>query len=175
MLLTSKLSTRCHGSICMISLSISTLFWRSEPTSSVLEMSWHYNFSVKKLYIPRLLLSFKADFLFLWVFMDLCCCCCCWWCREIMHAMWRPVRYKYVYVFTCFYVWSITIPHCLAVYWAFGDQLLHKNNAFAVVPSSNFRSAAIVMMIIHQVLRSSPSSDLRLLSSSLLTPFCVAS
>jgi hypothetical protein len=44
-----------------------------------------------------------------------------------------------------------------------------------VVPSSNFRSAAIVMMIVHQVLRSSPSSDLRLLSSSLLTPFCVAS
>ncbi|CAK9224979.1 unnamed protein product [Sphagnum jensenii] len=69
---------------------------------------------------------------------------------EIMHAMWRPVRYKYVYVFTCLYVWSITIPHCLAVYWAFGDELLKKNNAFAVVPSSNFRSAAIVMMIVHQ-------------------------
>ncbi len=107
-----------------------------------------------------------------WIF---CCCCWWWWCREIMHAMWRPVRYKYVYVFTCLYVWSITIPHCLAMYWAFGDVLLKRNNAFAVLPSSNVRSAAIVMMIIHQVLRSSPSSDLRLLSSSLLTPFCVAS
>jgi auxin influx carrier (AUX1 LAX family) len=69
---------------------------------------------------------------------------------EIMHAMWKPAKYKYVYIACCFYVFSITIPHSLAVYWAFGDELLHKNNAFAVLPSSNARSTAIIFMIMHQ-------------------------
>ncbi len=46
-------------------------FEEVNPHSSVLEISWHYNFSVTKLYIPRLLLLFKADFLFLGVCMDL--------------------------------------------------------------------------------------------------------
>jgi auxin influx carrier (AUX1 LAX family) len=72
-------------------------------------------------------------------------------CREIMHAMWKPAKYKYVYIACCFYVFSITIPHSLAIYWAFGDELLHKNNAFAVLPSSNARSTAIIFMIMHQV------------------------
>jgi auxin influx carrier (AUX1 LAX family) len=76
-------------------------------------------------------------------------------CREIMHSMWRPARFKYVYVFCCLYVLSITIPHSVTVYWAFGDTLLHKNNAFAVFKPSNARSAAIVMMIMHQVRTSS--------------------
>ncbi len=73
------------------------------------------------------------------------------WVREIMHAMWKPAKYKYVYLACCFYVLSITIPHSVAVYWAFGDELLHQNNAFGVLPSSNARSTGIIFMIIHQV------------------------
>ncbi|KAH8940573.1 hypothetical protein BDL97_15G096000 [Sphagnum fallax] len=69
---------------------------------------------------------------------------------EIMHAMWKPAKYKYVYLACCFYVLSITIPHSVAVYWAFGDELLHQNNAFGVLPSSNARSTGIIFMIIHQ-------------------------
>ncbi|KAG0613864.1 hypothetical protein M758_6G134900 [Ceratodon purpureus] len=69
---------------------------------------------------------------------------------EIMHAMWRPARFKYVYVFCCLYVLSITVPHSVTVYWAFGDVLLHKNNAFAVFAPSHARSTAIVFMIMHQ-------------------------
>ncbi|CAM6085899.1 unnamed protein product [Calypogeia fissa] len=69
---------------------------------------------------------------------------------EIMHAMWKPRKYKYVYVINCLYILSITIPHCITMYWAFGDLLLTRNNAFAVLPPSNARSTAIVFMIVHQ-------------------------
>lgn len=69
---------------------------------------------------------------------------------EIMHAMWKPRNYKYVYVATVLFVLTITVPHCLAVYWAFGDELLTKSNAFAVFPPSTFRRIGLVFMIVHQ-------------------------
>jgi hypothetical protein len=72
-------------------------------------------------------------------------------CREIMHAMWKPVRYKYVYLACTIYVLFITVPHSVALYWSFGDALLVENNALGHLPVSNARSAALIFMIIHQV------------------------
>ncbi|CAM6091757.1 unnamed protein product [Calypogeia fissa] len=69
---------------------------------------------------------------------------------EIMHAMWSPRKYKYVYIFTCLYVLTITMPHCVATYWAFGDVLLTHANAFSVFPPSTARTVGLVFMITHQ-------------------------
>jgi auxin influx carrier (AUX1 LAX family) len=72
-------------------------------------------------------------------------------CREIMHAMWKPVKFKYVYVFATLYVFTLTIPSAIAVYWAFGDLLLTNANALALLPRSGARDLAVVLMLIHQV------------------------
>ena len=71
--------------------------------------------------------------------------------REIMHAMWRPRTYKYVYVVVVMYVLTITLPHSVAVYWAFGDVLLTHSNAFSVFQKSLPRDIGLTFMIIHQV------------------------
>lgn len=70
---------------------------------------------------------------------------------EIMHAMWKPVRYKYVYLACTIYVLFITVPHSYALYWSFGDELLLKNNALGILPNSYARDTALVFMIIHQI------------------------
>ncbi len=81
-------------------------------------------------------------------------CCDLWYCdcREIMHAMWKPVKFKYVYVFATLYVFTLTIPSAIAVYWAFGDLLLKNTNALSLLPRSGARDLAVVLMLIHQVL-----------------------
>lgn len=71
--------------------------------------------------------------------------------REIMHAMWKPQKFKYIYLFATFYVFTLTIPSAAAVYWAFGDQLLDHANAFSLLPRTGFRDAAVILMLIHQV------------------------
>jgi auxin influx carrier (AUX1 LAX family) len=71
---------------------------------------------------------------------------------EIMHAMWRPVKYKYVYVACTIYVLFITVPHSYTLYWAYGDKLLHENNALGLLPSSNARTTALIFMILHQAI-----------------------
>ncbi|KAJ0582374.1 putative amino acid transporter, transmembrane domain-containing protein [Helianthus annuus] len=43
---------------------------------------------------------------------------------EIMHAMWKPRKFKYIYLFATLYVFTLTLPSTAAMYWAFGDQLL---------------------------------------------------
>ncbi|KAK3017238.1 hypothetical protein RJ639_005526, partial [Escallonia herrerae] len=70
--------------------------------------------------------------------------------REIMHAMWKPQKFKYIYLFATLYVFTLTIPSATAVYWAFGDQLLNHANAFSLLPRTSFRDAAVVLMLIHQ-------------------------
>jgi auxin influx carrier (AUX1 LAX family) len=72
-------------------------------------------------------------------------------CREIMHAMWKPVRYKYVYVACTLFVLTISVPHSVAMYWAYGDKLNHQSNALALLPVSYARATALGFMIIHQV------------------------
>ncbi|KAJ9683780.1 hypothetical protein PVL29_016327 [Vitis rotundifolia] len=57
---------------------------------------------------------------------------------EIMHAMWKPQKFKYIYLVATLYVFTLTIPSAVAVYWAFGDQLLDHSNAFSLLPQSGF-------------------------------------
>ncbi|KAJ7538292.1 hypothetical protein O6H91_11G042200 [Diphasiastrum complanatum] len=69
---------------------------------------------------------------------------------EIMHAMWKPKRFKYIYLLATLYVFTLTLPSATAVYWAFGDLLLEKSNAMALLPKTGFRDVAVVLMLIHQ-------------------------
>nr|GMD40093.1 auxin transporter-like protein 2 [Ipomoea batatas] len=71
---------------------------------------------------------------------------------EIMHAMWKPQKFKYIYLFATLYVFTLTIPSATAVYWAFGDELLDHSNAFSLLPKSGWRDAAVILMLIHQVI-----------------------
>ncbi|GAU30619.1 hypothetical protein TSUD_62390 [Trifolium subterraneum] len=69
---------------------------------------------------------------------------------EIMHAMWKPQKFKAIYLLATLYVLTLTIPSAVAVYWAFGDMLLNHSNAFALLPKSPFRDMAVILMLIHQ-------------------------
>jgi auxin influx carrier (AUX1 LAX family) len=68
-----------------------------------------------------------------------------------MHAMWKPQKFKYIYFLATLYVFTLTIPSAVAVYWAFGDELLNHSNAFSLLPKTGFRDAAVILMLIHQV------------------------
>lgn len=72
-------------------------------------------------------------------------------CSELMEAMWKPQRYKYSYIFAVLYTYLLTIPDSVSVYWAYGDILLHKSNAFGVLPPSKTKNVCIISMILHQV------------------------
>lgn len=65
--------------------------------------------------------------------------------------MWKPQKFKYVYLFATLYVFTLTLPSAAAVYWDFGDKLLDHSNAFSLLPPSPWRDAAIILMLIHQV------------------------
>ncbi|KAG6535248.1 hypothetical protein ZIOFF_000213 [Zingiber officinale] len=69
---------------------------------------------------------------------------------EIMHAMWKPQKFKYIYLLATLYVFTLTLPSAAAVYWAFGDELLNHSNAFSLLPKSRWRDAAVILMLIHQ-------------------------
>ncbi|KAL9259145.1 Auxin transporter protein 1-like protein [Drosera capensis] len=69
---------------------------------------------------------------------------------EIMHAMWKPQKFKHIYLLATLYVFTLTIPSAASVYWAFGDQLLNHANAFSLLPRTCFRDAAVILMLIHQ-------------------------
>ncbi|KAG4973708.1 hypothetical protein JHK87_030529 [Glycine soja] len=69
---------------------------------------------------------------------------------EIMHAMWKPQKFKALYLLATLYVLTLTLPSAAAVYWAFGDMLLNHSNAFALLPKSPFRDMAVILMLIHQ-------------------------
>ena len=70
--------------------------------------------------------------------------------REIMHAMWKPQKFKAIYLLATLYVLTLTLPSASAVYWAFGDMLLNHSNAFALLPRSPSRDMAVILMLIHQ-------------------------
>ena len=74
-----------------------------------------------------------------------------YFCREIMHAMWKPQKFKYIYLYATLYVFTLTIPSATSVYWAFGDELLNHANAFSLLPKNGWRDAAVILMLIHQV------------------------
>lgn len=68
-----------------------------------------------------------------------------------MHAMWKPQRFKLIYLTATLYVLTLTLPSASAVYWAFGDMLLNHSNAFSLLPRSGYRDTAVILMLIHQV------------------------
>lgn len=72
-------------------------------------------------------------------------------CREIMHAMWKPQKFKMIYLIATLYVLTLTLPSASAVYWAFGDLLLDHSNALSLLPRTAFRDIAVILMLIHQV------------------------
>ncbi|KAF5752562.1 putative amino acid transporter [Tripterygium wilfordii] len=69
---------------------------------------------------------------------------------EIMHAMWKPKKFKSIYLLATLYVYTLTIPSSVAMYWAFGDQLLTHSNAFSLLPRDGWRDTAVILMLIHQ-------------------------
>ncbi|XP_058756925.1 auxin transporter-like protein 3 [Vicia villosa] len=69
---------------------------------------------------------------------------------EIMHAMWKPQKFKMIYLIATLYVMTLTLPSAAAVYWAFGDELLTHSNALSLLPRNGFRDSAVVLMLIHQ-------------------------
>ncbi|CAL5202939.1 unnamed protein product [Lathyrus oleraceus] len=69
---------------------------------------------------------------------------------EIMHAMWKPQKFKMIYLIATLYVMTLTLPSAAAVYWAFGDNLLTHSNALSLLPRTGFRDSAVVLMLIHQ-------------------------
>ncbi|KAJ7539531.1 hypothetical protein O6H91_11G098800 [Diphasiastrum complanatum] len=71
---------------------------------------------------------------------------------EIMHAMWKPKKFKLVYLYAIFYIFTLTIPSATTIYWAFGDVLLHNSNAFAVLPKTRWRDTAVILMLMHQLI-----------------------
>jgi len=64
-----------------------------------------------------------------------------------MHAMWKPQKFKLIYLIATLYVLTLAS----AVYWAFGDMLLTHSNALSLLPRTRYRDAAVVLMLIHQV------------------------
>lgn len=68
-----------------------------------------------------------------------------------MQAMYRPVKFKYVYLFATLYIFTLTIPSSMAMYWSFGDALLENSNALALLPKSPARDVAAFLMLLHQV------------------------
>lgn len=71
-----------------------------------------------------------------------------------MHAMWKPQKFKLIYLIATLYVLTLTLPSASAVYWAFGDLLLNHANALSLLPRTGFRDTAVVLMLIHQVITS---------------------
>ncbi|XP_077218757.1 auxin transporter-like protein 2 [Tasmannia lanceolata] len=71
-------------------------------------------------------------------------------CIELMEAMWKPRNYKYAYICAVLYTYFLTIPNSVSVYWAYGDILLHRSNAFGVLPPSKMKNVCIIAMILHQ-------------------------
>ena len=67
-----------------------------------------------------------------------------------MHAMWKPAKFKYIYLLATLYVFTLTLPSASAMYWAFGDELLSHSNAFSLLPKNGWRDAAVILMLIHQ-------------------------
>lgn len=66
--------------------------------------------------------------------------------------MWKPQKFKLIYLIATLYVLTLTLPSASAVYWAFGDLLLNHANALSLLPRTGFRDTAVILMLIHQVI-----------------------
>ncbi|KAL0034791.1 hypothetical protein WJX77_007387 [Trebouxia sp. C0004] len=73
---------------------------------------------------------------------------------EVMHAMMAPSKFGVVYLLSSMYVFTLTLPNTISVYWAHGDSLLTHTNALSVLPASPLRSTAVLLMVAHQAVLS---------------------
>ena len=71
---------------------------------------------------------------------------------EVMFAMEEPAKfgrafcYQWLYVMLC-----LTIPHSVAMWWAFGAESLRHHNALALMPRSGARTVAAILMVLHEL------------------------
>lgn len=68
-----------------------------------------------------------------------------------MDAMWKPSKFKLVYVYATLYVLTLTLPSAISGYWAFGDNLVRQNNVLYLLPRNGWRDTAVILMLLHQV------------------------
>lgn len=116
----------------------STVKWAIPFFNSQVQIPAMFHF----LWIMPIIIRIKLMKLKLYTFFDY---------REIMHAMWKPQKFKCIYLIATLYVFTLTLPSASAVYWAFGDELLNHSNAFSLLPKNGWRDAAVILMLIHQV------------------------
>ncbi|KAI4965983.1 hypothetical protein ZWY2020_047270 [Hordeum vulgare] len=65
--------------------------------------------------------------------------------------MWKPRKFKYIYLVATLYVFTLTLPSAATMYWAFGDALLCcTQRLVALLPKSGWRDTAVILMLIHQ-------------------------
>lgn len=62
----------------------------------------------------------------------------------------NPKKFKAIYLLATLYVFTLTLPSAISVYWAYGDTLLEHANALSLLPKTGFRDLAVVLMLIHQ-------------------------
>ncbi|XP_024519545.1 auxin transporter protein 1 isoform X1 [Selaginella moellendorffii] len=69
---------------------------------------------------------------------------------ELTHAMKKPQKFKEIYLYAVLYIWTLTLPSAIAVYWTYGEEMLHHSYALTRFHKSKYRDVAIILMIIHQ-------------------------
>ena len=68
-----------------------------------------------------------------------------------MHAMWKPAKFKYIYLLATLYVFTLTLPSASAMYWAYGDELLTHANAFALLQRTAEHRAVSVRLVAQEL------------------------
>lgn len=70
---------------------------------------------------------------------------------EIMDAMYKPEKYARAYFWSYLYIFSLTMPHSISVQLAYPTASLKNGNVLGVLPLNNYKRAAIVLMLMHQM------------------------
>ena len=71
---------------------------------------------------------------------------------EVMHTMEHPERFGIAFSYQWVYVsLFLTIPNSLVVWWTFGTETLLHHNALALLPRSEYRDVAVVLMALHSL------------------------
>ncbi|XP_024543525.1 auxin transporter-like protein 3 isoform X1 [Selaginella moellendorffii] len=69
---------------------------------------------------------------------------------ELMDAMWQPSKYKLTSLYSDLFMTPVVLFSIISVYWAFGDNVQY--NVFSLLPRTKFRDAAVVLMLLHQLI-----------------------
>jgi auxin influx carrier (AUX1 LAX family) len=71
---------------------------------------------------------------------------------EIMDSLFEPVKYKKTYFHGYLYIFSLTLPHSLAVQVTWPTQALANGNVYGVLPLNDLKRVSIYLMLIHQLI-----------------------